>query len=113
MKSPTRQDSQTTGRVDYRRARRQNQNDANWQSMAKIQNFRVPWEPLRKSEGDEAQSAGPACTPAESREQALLQSPIAAFELVCEEIRKRHETKTAILQEALQRTEPSRQFWVH
>jgi hypothetical protein len=39
-------------------------------------------------------------------------TPAVSFELMLEAIRQRHETKTAILQEALQRSECSQQrFW--
>src|SRR5579872_6285304 len=111
MKSPTKRHSQNNGRLEYGRALAQARDEAHWlNSMAKIQSFRAPWKPLQTSQP--AQIPGTTDSREEgayprppSGEPLLAVPPILAFETACEEIRKRNETKTLILQEVLQRSE--------
>jgi hypothetical protein len=81
--------------------------------MPRIQDFKLP----RFSSRD-APAIGPTETPevaGKARTEPvdhLAEPRIVPFEVVCEQIRQRNEAKTAILREALQRTESSQQrFW--
>src|SRR5690349_4920109 len=111
MKSHPQKNSRATGsRIEYDRSLHPTQNEAEWlNSIAKVQNFRAPCARLRGSgaagcardipaSGAARESKGPrtACR------SALVVPEIVPVEAVCEEIRRRNETKTPILEEALQ-----------
>jgi hypothetical protein len=121
MKSHTKKNSEVTdNRVEATPALHQTQNEADWlNSMAKIHNFRVPWAPLRSS--DPPAFFPETATAATVRESSDLRGesrrpevviPVTPFEAVFEEIRRRNEAKTTIMEEALKRSERFQQrFW--
>jgi hypothetical protein len=97
--------------VEATPALHQTQNEADWlNSMAKIHNFRVPWAPLRSS--DPPAFFPETATAATVRESSDLRADVTPFEAVFEEIRRRNEAKTTIMEEALKRSERFQQrFW--
>jgi len=121
MKSHPQKNSRATGsRIEYDRSLHPTQNEAEWlNSMAKVQNFRAPWAPLRGSDAPgcardipTSAAARESKDPRTESRSALVVPEIVPFEAVCEEIRRRNETKTAILEEALQRSQTFQQrFW--
>jgi hypothetical protein len=128
--SPKSNPKHSRGQIQYTHVLTQSKEEPPVRSMVGIHAFRVPWAPLKSpAEGglsclDQAPGlpsqptvALPVATSAtgtgpEPLGRKLEGAPAASFELVLEAIRQRHETKTAILEEALQRSESSQQrFW--
>jgi hypothetical protein len=121
MKSPIQRNAKAFGsRIEFSRSLGRTQDEANWlNSVAGIHNFRAPWAPVRSSDAGGSSSDMAQIVPGvrpedpqtESSDQSI-QASIVPFEIVCEEIRRRTETKTTILELALQRTESFQpRFW--
>lgn len=119
------------GQIQYTHVLTQSKEEPNpVMSMVRTQAFRVPWAPLkghlegawsRRDQGATPANKPNVELPAEASAAGTVPGPLVhkpnctpapSFELVLEAIRQRQETKTAILEEALQRTERFQQrFW--